>query len=125
MADMGRPPIEIDRANFEKLCAMCATREEIAGFFECSHDTILRFCKNTYDLTFQEAFAIYSAKRKISLRRKQFEIAEDGNVTMCIWLGKQYLGQTDKQDLSVESTKPILFSYALPDEPPKAPDEVA
>jgi hypothetical protein len=29
------------------------------------------------------------------IRRKQIEIAEAGNVTMLIWLGKQLLGQSD------------------------------
>jgi hypothetical protein len=98
----GRPPIEIDRANFEKLCAMCATQDEIAGFFECSPDTILRFCHDTYGETFAEVFKRYSAKRRVSLRRQQFEIAEKGNVTMQIWLGKQYLGQSDKQESVAE-----------------------
>jgi hypothetical protein len=34
--------------------------------------------------------------RKISLRQWQWKAAEKGNVSMLIWLGKQYLGQTDK-----------------------------
>jgi hypothetical protein len=33
---------------------------------------------------------------KMSLKRKQWEVAMGGNVTMLIWLGKQNLGQTDK-----------------------------
>jgi hypothetical protein len=32
---------------------------------------------------------------KIRLRRAQLRLAIDGNVTMLIWLGKQYLGQSD------------------------------
>jgi hypothetical protein len=32
----------------------------------------------------------------------QFKAAEAGNPTMLIWLGKQYLGQSDKQDLNHE-----------------------
>ena len=35
-----------------------------------------------------------------SLRAKQFELAMLGNPTMLIWLGKQELGQTDRQQLS-------------------------
>lgn len=31
----------------------------------------------------------------VELRRKQFEMAMDGDVRMLIWLGKQYLGQKD------------------------------
>ena len=30
------------------------------------------------------------------MRRSQFDLAKKGNATMLIWLGKQYLGQTDK-----------------------------
>jgi len=33
---------------------------------------------------------------RMSLRRYQWNSAEKGNVTMQIWLGKQYLGQSDK-----------------------------
>lgn len=45
---------------------------------------------------------IYDKKRcggKIAVRRKQFQVAESGNVSMLIWLGKQWLGQTDKQEI--------------------------
>jgi len=37
-------------------------------------------------------------KLKIKLRRKQIEIALQGNVAMLIWLGKQYLDQKDRSD---------------------------
>ncbi len=36
----------------------------------------------------------------ISLRRMQFKKAQVGNVPMLIWLGKQYLGQSEKHELS-------------------------
>lgn len=35
----------------------------------------------------------------VSLRRKQIDVALAGNPTMLIWLGKQLLGQRDKQDI--------------------------
>ena len=36
-------------------------------------------------------------KDKLELKQKQWDVAmEDGNVQMLIWLGKQYLGQSDK-----------------------------
>ena len=35
-----------------------------------------------------------------SLRAKQFELAMRGNPTMLVWLGKQELGQSDRQQLS-------------------------
>lgn len=102
MAKMGRPRIEIDKENFEKLCSMQCTLVEIAGFFDCCEDTIEKWCKETYSETFSEVFKKKSAKGKISLRRSQFKVADSGNASMLIWLGKQYLGQTDKQEVSVE-----------------------
>ena len=104
MAKMGRPKIEIDWDQFNKLCSLHCTLEEIAGFFDCSADTIERRVKDKYDITFAEQYVKKSAKGKISLRRKQREVAEAGNVTMLIWLGKQYLKQSDKNE-QVHSTK--------------------
>jgi hypothetical protein len=39
-----------------------------------------------------------------SLRRKQIQVAMSGNVTMLIWLGKQHLSQTDRQEARVTLT---------------------
>ena len=41
---------------------------------------------------------------KESLRRVQWQIAARGNPTMCIWLGKQYLDQTDKNETVAQVT---------------------
>lgn len=91
---MGRPPIEIDKKQFEKLCGLQCTLVEIASYFNCSEDTIERWCKKTYSATFAETFKKKSGNGKISLRRAQFRLAET-NASMAIWLGKQYLGQRD------------------------------
>lgn len=87
---------EIDQAQFEKLCAILCTEEDIAGFFSVSVDTIERWCKRTYKQTFAEVYKKKSATGRVSLRRKQYEVAMGGNVGMLIWLGKQFLGQRDK-----------------------------
>lgn len=47
---------------------------------------------------------------KASLRRMQFKTAESGNATMQIWLGKQYLGQKDKQDVTVDNEQDFVFN---------------
>ena len=52
MARTGRPTIKIDKDNFEKLCGLQCTLVEIAGFFNCSEDTIQRWCRRTYKMTF-------------------------------------------------------------------------
>lgn len=95
----GRPRIEINKKEFEKLCALQCTLEEMAGFLDCSEDTIERWCKREYKKGFAEVFRIKRGAGKISLRRSQFQLAAK-NPTMAIWLGKQYLGQRDKYDIN-------------------------
>lgn len=109
MARMGRPAKNIDKEQFEKLCAMLCTLSEIAGWFDCSEDTIERWCKKTYKMTFADTFKRKSSKAKISLRRNQLKMAEK-NVTMSIWLGKQYLGQKDnpEENNEMEDTESYL-----------------
>ena len=97
---MARPRIEIDSEQFKKLCAIQCTLGEIASWFKCSEDTIERWCQREFKMRFAEAFKTYSADGKISLRRTQFKMAEH-NCSMAIWLGKQYLGQKEQQEISV------------------------
>lgn len=91
----GRPRKEIDKEQFEKLCALQCPLSEIADWFDCSEDTIERWCKRTYKGNFAEVFAKKREKGKISLRRHQFELSKK-NAAMAIFLGKNWLGQTDK-----------------------------
>ena len=85
----------IDKGQFEKLCELLCTLEEIAGFFGTSPDVIERWCIRTYRKNFKEAYAEKSANGKISLRRFQMRQAES-NPVMAIWLGKQHLKQVDR-----------------------------
>lgn len=98
MAKTGRPKIQINQTEFEKLCAIWSTLEDIAGWFDCSPDTIERWCKRTYKATFADIYRQKAAKGNVSIRRKQFELAQQGNVALLIWLGKQKLGQRDVVD---------------------------
>lgn len=99
----GRPKIEVDFAEVDKLCQIQCTGEEIASFFGISYDTLERRCKEQFKVSLAEYIKEKSAKGKSSLRRLQWKAAMNGNVTMLIWLGKQYLGQTDKTNYVDES----------------------
>lgn len=96
--EMGRPKIEINKEEFEKLCALHCTKVDIADWFGCSDDTIERWCKRTYNETFAVTLKNKSVKGRVSLRRTQFRLAEK-SPAMAIWLGKQYLGQRDEQEI--------------------------
>ena len=91
---MARPQKEINTKQFEKLCGLQCTKEEICGFFDVTDKTLERWCKRTYKKGFSEVFAQKRGSGKISLRRNQFQLAEK-NASMAIWLGKQYLGQRE------------------------------
>lgn len=105
---MGRKYKEIDKKQFENLCALQCTLEEISGFFEVDEDTLNAWCKREYNCTFSDAFKQKREKGKISLRRYQFQQAEK-NPTMAIWLGKNYLDQTDetKIGINIEDLTPL------------------
>jgi len=105
--NMGRPKIEIDFEKVDALCAVFCNCEEIVSILKfdmkVSYDTVERRIKEQFDITFAEyvkqkqmAFA------KPKLRKAQFDCAMSGNATMLIWLGKQYLGQIDKQEMKIE-----------------------
>ncbi len=98
---MGRPLTEIDWDELDKLCGISCTLEEIAGWFKCSVDTIERAVERVHGMRFADYYEQMSAQGRISLRRKQFQLAQSGDKTMLIWLGKQLLGQEEKSRLDI------------------------
>ena len=92
---MARPQKELDTEQFEKLCALQCTEQEICGWFSITDKTLDAWCKRTYGKSYSEVYEEKRVVGKISLRRAQWHLAEK-NVTMAIWLGKQYLGQKDR-----------------------------
>ena len=100
----GRPRIQIDWSQFDNLCKIQCTLREISAFFDCSEDTIERCVKREFGVGFADYFEQKRGLGQISLRRKQFETAMAGNVTMQIWLGKQILNQSDKIEKKQENS---------------------
>jgi len=88
---MARPLKKIDPELVEKLAMIGCTTSEIAAVCNCSKDTLER--------RFAAILQKGREMGKSSLRRKQWQAAENGNVAMLIWLGKQLLGQRDYQRL--------------------------
>lgn len=100
---MARPRKQIDKKDFESLLTIQCSLAEVTAFFDhklngCSEDTIERWCKRTYKKSFAEVSAIKKELGKISIRRAQFRMMER-NPAALIWVSKQYLGQTDRQEI--------------------------
>ena len=105
---MGRPRKEIKQKEFENLCGIQCTKLEICAFFDVTDKTLESWCKRTYHAGFSEVFSQKRGMGKISLRRKQWQLAEK-SASMAIWLGKQYLDQRDNVDVTVSDAKGIAL----------------
>jgi AraC-like DNA-binding protein len=93
-----------DWDEFDFFCQMQCTLEEIAAFYGCSPDTIERRVKEKHGVNFAEYFAQKRAGGFVSLRRAQWDVGvTQKNFIMLMFLGKQYLGQSDKVDTTVGS----------------------
>ncbi len=88
---MARPKKDIEPWQVYKLARIGCTDVEIGVILGCSQDTLTR--------RFAEFLRKGREKMHMSLRRMQYRAAQQGNVTMMIWLGKQYLKQSDKIDV--------------------------
>lgn len=92
---MGRPVKDINKQQFESLCAIQCTQEEICGVLDICPDTLIDWCRKEYGMTFSKVFKEKRGMGRASLRRMQWKLAGK-NATMGIWLGKQYLEQKDE-----------------------------
>ena len=102
---MSRPEIPIDWKKVDKLLIAGCLGTEIASHFVMHPNTFYDRVQQKFGVSFTE----YSQEKKSTgdsiLREKQFEIANKGNVTLLIWLGKNRLGQKDQEQ---NELKPIL-----------------
>ena len=84
---VGRTKIEIDEDLLLKLATIHCTMKEMVDILGVSEDTLKRNFAGIIDKG--------KASGKMRLRRKQMEVALEGNPTMLIFLGKAMLGQSD------------------------------
>ena len=90
---VGRPKkYNIDTKQVEQLAGFGCSNTEIASFFGCDESLIRK--------SYSDSVAKGKDSGKIRLRQYQWSAAKKGNVAMLIWLGKQILGQSDKQEIT-------------------------
>ena len=115
---MPRPRVpRIDPEVVKALSAVGCTLEEIGAYLGCSGGHLTRKYSDLIDKG--------RKLQKVSLRRKQMELAMQGDRTMLVWLGKIILSQRETQRVEhqgVEDGPPIkgeikseIVTYRLPD----------
>jgi len=92
---MARQLINLNLEQLEKLGALQCTYDEAAAWFGVSRRT---FATKMTLAKYREAWDRGQLKGRISLRRTQFQLAKK-SAGMAIWLGKNYLGQKDLQQI--------------------------
>ena len=117
MAKPGRKEVKIDwefvKAHLKAQCSAPG----IASLIGVSKETLYLRCPKDLGIKFDELRQSMRESGKELLRKKQFELAIKGHTGMLVWLGKQYLGQSDKADIKadVKMDLPVPISI-VPDE---------
>lgn len=106
----GRNYIDIDWKKVDMMLQAGIAGTSIADSLGIDRRTLYRAVRREYKCT----FGTYQAQKRATgldmLRLKQHEIAMRGNVSMLIWLGKQYLDQQDtRQEDNYDYGKIINF----------------
>ncbi len=111
---MARPKLEVTPQMLAAVTNIAVSQcpdEEIAAYLGISYSTFKRRKRESPELA--EAVDLGRDNGKQMLRNVQWDKAMDGNIVMMIWLGKQYLGQSDKTDLLGRDGKPFEFTIAI------------
>ena len=103
------PEIPLDMDSVRRMAACGCTDSEIATICGCSVTTIKRRCR--------EALDTGRARLNMSVRRTQIRMMRKGSATMAIWLGKQLLGQKDRQEITEHGGTLRVVERIEPDGP--------
>jgi hypothetical protein len=110
---MARPSKPIDLHQVEELARIGCSEADMAAVLGVSVDTIQRRKRDSEE--FCGVIEKGRASLRNSLRRLQVKKALEGNTTMLIWLGKQLLGQSDRQQTEITGAEGV----------PLIPDHIA
>jgi hypothetical protein len=102
---MARPAAKIDWAFVDEYLEAGCEGVEIAGLLGVHPETLYNHCESDHKMGFSLYRQSKRAKGDAILRHKQYEIAKEGDKAMLIWLGKNRLGQSEKQEVTVSSVE--------------------
>jgi hypothetical protein len=112
---IGRPSFEFTPKILEQVKTMASymcSKSEIGKIIGCSESTINR------NQSAQEAWEQGVALAKQAIRKTQFDIATKLNSSiMAMWLGKVYLGQTDKIQNTDDNVPLPIYDIVEHEEP--------
>ena len=109
MADLAKF-ISPDPDKIQMLASFGCSITEIAKYFRIDESTVRKKYKDELE-TGRESL-------KVKLRQLQWDHAARGNTALLIWLGKQYLGQTDRKEIDlIGNLESVLKECGFEDSP--------
>ena len=109
----GRKKLEFNMNEVEIFGKFRATQQTMADHFGCNLRTISREISNK-NSEFCRTYKKGNAYAKLTLFEAQFQNAtQNNNAALQIWLGKQLLGQSDKQEIKqdIKSQTGVLIAH--------------
>jgi DNA-binding transcriptional regulator YiaG len=111
----GRPPkLKCDDDTLKQINGLAriqCTQREAAAVLGVHRETFSKFLDTNEKA--MRAWEDGQEAGKASLRREQFKVAQNGNATMQIWLGKQWLGQKDNLQLGGDPENPLTVIHQI------------
>ena len=109
---VGPPRLVFDIETAKRAASIGCTSDEIAAVLGIARSSYYNHLND--DPSLREALDEAAANGKATLRRLQWQRASQGSDTMLIWLGKQLLGQTDRQELTGKDGGPLSYVVRAP-----------
>ncbi|MDQ3747984.1 MAG: hypothetical protein M3367_03050 [Acidobacteriota bacterium] len=120
----GRPKANIDWALISRKLQAGSKGTTIARSLGIEPNTFYRRCEEDNKVGFSEFLSQKIAEGNDLIYNKQFEVAMKGNVSMLIWIGKQRLGQRDKNDLTSNNESFMPKQIELIDSPAQVKPDI-
>ena len=98
---MARTKANIDWERVEKMAMAGAKGQQIAAAIGVHYNTLDKRSKEDLKCDFSEFLQTKREKGNELLLRKQYDVAMTGDKTMLVWLGKQRLGQSERQQTDI------------------------
>lgn len=94
----GGPRKTVNWRQVDEMCKIQCTGEEMAAVLGIDYDTLGARCREEHGVKVSDYIEQKRRHGKASLRRRQWLAAKEGNTSMLIWLGKNWLNQTDNPE---------------------------
>lgn len=118
-ATPGRPKAPIDWEVVKRQVSAGASGVSIAHELGIASDTLYDRCIEDMGMEFTEFKRLHVSRGNDLIAMKQFELAMKGDKSLLIWLGKNRLGQRDRQEYvnAAGESVPVVMVQVMPPSP--------